>query len=167
LKRAFAVLATAVLLVGALYMGRGSDADLGDNAGPAADSPAACLDRMFSAAEKGDLAGWLNCFTGQERERLSREIDAQPKAEFTIGLQEAVRTLKGRAISNANRSASPGGTALLSVERIYAQHTERQTYGFRREADGWRIDSLGQIEKHQPPIAYGTPVFDLNPPEEQ
>lgn len=163
MKRAIAVLSTAVLLVGALYLGRGGDGNRRDKAGAGADSPAACLDRMFSAAEKGDVAGWLNCFTGQERQRLAKDVGSQPTGEFAAGLQEAVRALKGRAISDVGNSGPQVDAAALWVERIYAHHTERQTYRFRRESDGWRIESLGQVEKHQPPVAYGTPVFDLGP----
>ena len=57
----------------------------------------------------------------------------------------------------------PGGTdaVTLSVERIYTHHTERQSYHFLRQADGWRIYSVGAVEKRQPPVPYGSPVFDL------
>ena len=166
MKRAIAVLATAVLLAGAIYMGRDRGVPGNGSAATAADSPAECLERLFAAAEKGDVPGWLDCFTGQERDRLAKEVASQPAGEFAAALQEAVRTLKGRAINDVSDGGPKGDAAVLSVERIYAHHTERQRYHFRRERDGWRIESLGAVEKHQPPIAYGTPVFELSPPEE-
>lgn len=166
MKRAIAVLATGVLLAGAIYMGRDRGVPRGDTSATAADSPAECLERLFAAAEQGDVPGWLDCFTGQERERSAKEVASQPTGEFAAALQEAVRTLKGRAINDVSGSGPNGDAAVLSVERIYAHHTERQRYHFRREPDGWRIESLGPVEKHQPPVAYGTPVFELSPPEE-
>ena len=33
-------------------------------------SPEACIERMFDAAGRGDVAAYLDCFTGAERERL-------------------------------------------------------------------------------------------------
>lgn len=160
MKRPLAIAATLVLLAGAIYLGRSRGVSQ-TAAQAAADSPTGCLERMFTAAEKGDVGAWLDCFTGSERARLVRQAESQPAEKFAASLQEAVRTLKGRAVSGLNRPQSAGDMASLSVERIYAHHTERQSYHFRREADGWRIDSVGAAEKHQPPIAYGTPVFDL------
>lgn len=163
MKRPLAIAATLALLVGAMYLGRTRESG-GRAAKSAGDSPAQCLERMFAAAEKADVAAWLDCFTGAERQRLASQAASQPD-KFATSLAEAVRTLKGRAVSGASAELSAGDAAVLSVERIYAHHTERQTYHFRREADGWRIDSLGAVEKHQPPIAYGTPVFDLGTPD--
>lgn len=166
MKRPLAIAATLALLAGAIYAGRNRDGN--QVAGQAAaDSPAGCLERMFAAAEKGDIGVWLDCFTGGERGRLARQAESQPAEKFAASLQQAVRTLKGRAISGADASQLEGDVASLSVERIYAHHTERQSYHFRREPDGWRIDSVGAVEKHEPPIAYGTPVYDLGSPGEE
>ncbi|MGH7135466.1 MAG: hypothetical protein ACREHD_06975, partial [Pirellulales bacterium] len=150
MKRAIAVLATGLLLSGAIYMGRDRGDPRGGAAATAADSPTECLERLFASAEKGDVPGWLDCFTGQERDRLGKEIASQPTGEFAAALQDAVRTLKGRAINDMSGNGPQGDAAVLSVERIYAHHTERQRYHFRRERDGWRIESLGAVEKHQP-----------------
>ncbi len=164
MKRPFAIPVTLALLAGAIYLSRSGGRQTAADA--AADSPAGCLERMFTAAEKGDVAAWLDCFTGSERGRLARQAESQPAEKLAASLQEAVRTLKGRAISGASAPQSAGDAASLAVERIYAHHTERQSYHFRRETDGWRIDSVGAVEKHQPPIAYGTPVYDLGQPDE-
>ncbi|HVX13637.1 MAG TPA: hypothetical protein VHC22_20810 [Pirellulales bacterium] len=157
MKRPAALIGTVTLLAAAIYLGRpGASRDA------VASSPAACLERLFRAAQEGDFATYLDCFTGPQRERLEREADAQ---ETTGGmgesLKESVRGLKGRAISGAASAAPDANAAALSVERIYAHHTERQSYHLVRQADGWRIDSVGAVEKRQPPIPYGSPVFDL------
>jgi hypothetical protein len=115
---------------------------------------------MFLAAEQGDVEAYLACFTGQQRKRLLTELDAQGTAGFATSLKEAVRTLKGRAISGSGAAAADRAT--LTVERIYSRHAERQSYDFVHEAAGWRIESVGPVEEFQPPIPYGTPVIDLS-----
>lgn len=170
MKRSAALASTLLLLAGAIYLGRGAG-----RSGAAADSPTACLERLFRAAETGDAATYLDCFTGPQRERLMKDADSQSRAAFAAALREAIGGLKGRVVSdpgpaapNADRGpAAPNADrALLSVERIYERHTERQSYHFTREPDGWRIDALGAIEKLQPPIPYATPVYDLQPEAE-
>jgi hypothetical protein len=151
--------ATLALLVAAIYLGRSQP----DPAAAPAAAPADCLERMFGAAERGDVEAYLACFTGAELRRLSTERDAQPRERFAAALVESVRPLKGRAVSGP--SNAPGGDrATLEIERIYEHHGERQSYAFRRETDGWRIDSVGAVERFQQAIPYGTPVYDL-PPE--
>lgn len=158
MKRPVAIVATLALLCGAIYFGRfGTARQIS-----AASSPAACLECMFRAAEEGDVPSYLDCFSGPQRERLANEAAAQPAGDFAAALKDAVRNLKGRAVSGAQLDNAAADVATLSVERIYAHHTERQSYHFRREADGWRIISLGAIEKHQPSIPYGTPVYEVN-----
>ena len=157
MKRPAAIVATLALLSAAIYFGR----DGGARRGNTPSSPTGCLELMFRAAEEGDVPAYLDCFTGPQRELLAKEVGAQPAGDFAAELKTAVRTLKGRAVSGAGPSDAAADTASLAVERIYAHHTERQSYHFRREADGWRIDSVGAVEKQQPPIPYGTPVFDL------
>ncbi|HET6879503.1 MAG TPA: hypothetical protein VFI31_05090 [Pirellulales bacterium] len=161
MRRPLAVVFTFALLAGAFYVGRGRSISDGKRVGQASDSPARCLERMFSAAEQGDVAAWLDCFTGTQRAAFAKEIDANPTQEFAESLKKAVGEIKGRAVSGTNASDSAGAVATLSVERVYAHHTERQSYHFRRDADGWRIESLGSVEKRQPAIPYGTPVFEL------
>ena len=161
MKRAAALVATAVLFVAALLLGRGGTARYGS-----AVSPGDCLARMFNAAEQGDVPAYLDCFTGPQRERIARELEDQPADAFAAALKDAVRTLKGRAVSGGGEVEPDARSATLTVDRIYAQHTERQSYHFVRQNDSWRIDSVGTVEKHQPPVAYGTPVFEL-PPAEQ
>jgi hypothetical protein len=161
LNRSLAIVVTLALLAGAVYVGRNGNVQRTPSVDAQFDSPEQCLERLFSAAEKGDVASWLDCFTGAQRKSLIKEVESKPAEEFAASLQEAVCTVKGRAISGPRRSSDDTASATLSVERVYAHHIERQSYHFRREPDGWRIESLGAVEKRQPAIPYGTPVFDL------
>jgi hypothetical protein len=155
LKRLAAIVATLALLIGSIYFGRHGGIPRDD----AANSPEACLNRMFRAAEAGDVASYLDCFTGTQRERLARDSQSQSDGVFASSLKNAMSGLKGRAIRGPG-VVKNADAATLVVERIYDQHTERQAYHFRHEADGCRIDSLGAVEKRQPSIPYGTPVFE-------
>jgi hypothetical protein len=163
LKRSAALVATVVLLAAAVYLGRPA----GTPGSAAASSPTSCLERLFRAAEEGDFATYADCFTGPQRARLEREFDAQrTTGGMDASLKESVRGLKGRAISGPTAASAGTDAVTLSVERIYTHHTERQSYHFLRQADGWRIDSVGAVEKRQPPIPYGSPVFDLTAGDE-
>lgn len=161
MKRAATLAATLALLGAAVYFGR----DRSPSDAASAASPAECVERMFAAAERGDIEAYLACFTGAELRRLSAERDAQPRERFAAALVESVRPLKGRAI-NGPSNAPGGDRAKLEIERIYEHHGERQSYVFRREADGWRIESIGAVERFQQAIPYGTPVYDLSPEAE-
>lgn len=162
MKRWATLAATLILLGAAVYFGRGpSD----ERAAPAA-SPAECIERMFDAAERGDAAAYLDCFTGAERERLLEELNSAPREKFAATLVESVRPLKGRAVNGPASNLQGAEQAKLEIERIYEHHGERQSYGLRRESVGWRIVSVGAVERFQQAIPYGTPVFDLPPDAE-
>jgi hypothetical protein len=161
LKRTATLAATLALLVAAVYFGR----DGSQLAAPPAASPAECIERMFAAAERGDIEAYLDCFAGAELRRLSTERNAQPPERFAAALAESVRPLKGRAINGPSK-APDSDRAKLKIERIYEHHSERQTYAFRRDADGWRIDAIGPVERLQQAIPYGSPVYDLSPEAE-
>ena len=157
MKQSAIVLATLVLLGGALY--------LSQTVRPtpnSVESPAICLERMFQAAEQGDVEAYLACFTGQQRQRLAGEGESQPRADFAASLRAALGELKGRAISGSLKIPPDAQRATLAVERVYERHAERQDYHFVRDSAGWRIESVGQVQEFQPPIPYGTPVYEQN-----
>lgn len=162
MKRAATLAATLALLAAAVYFGRGQ----GEPAARPAASPGECLERMFAAAERGDVEAYLACFTGAEHRRLAAERDRQPRERFAAALVDSLRPLKGRAVNGPATVADQDERATLEIERIYEHHGERQSYGLRREAGGWRIDSVGAVERFQQAIAYGTPVYDLAPEAE-
>ena len=75
--------------------------------------------------------------------------------------------MKGRSIPLA---AAEGGepaealrdTAEVTLERIYANHNQRQTYLLRRTPAGWRIEALRGATNFRPPVPYGTPVWEVS-----
>jgi len=125
------------------------------------DSPEECVHRMFAAAEQGDVATYLDCFTGPERQRLERELADQSREVYATSLRDALRELKGRAIFAPEEQETTDNEVLLTVERVYATRTERQTYQLVRESDQWRISAVETARAYQPTKAYGTPVFEM------
>jgi hypothetical protein len=156
-KRWIAAVATLVLLGTALVLGRRAPSPQVDSI---ASSPEECIERMFDAAKRGDVTAYLDCFTGPEKERLERELTGQPKEIFAHSLVEAVTTLKGRAVFETDTGESGDTRTLLTVDRVYASRTERQTYHLVPESDTWRIYSVETATAFQPHKPYGTPVYE-------
>jgi hypothetical protein len=158
MKRGLAGLITIGLLAGVLLWSvpRGEPPVRAED-----DTPEACVQRMFVAAEAGDVATYLDCFTGAERRRLERELADQSRDAFARALQQAVQQLKGRAVFAPSEADVDADTLRLTVERVYVNRTERQTYQMVRRADGWRIASVQTAQAYQPLKPYGTPVFEL------
>jgi hypothetical protein len=161
-KRLLAWMTTGVLLLAALWLGRGAAPP--GAAPPTADSPEACLERMFQAAERGDVSAYLDCFTGTQRARLERELRGQNETAFGESLRAAVQQLKGRAIhrppaAQTSQAAAAADRAEMRVERIYAGRNEQQIYLLIRDGTAWRVRDIRDASAYQPPVPYGTPVY--------
>jgi hypothetical protein len=118
---------------------------------------------MFTAAEKGDVDAYLDCFTGPQRERLERELASQPREIYARSLAESIRALKGRAVFDASFANPPSREATVTVERVYVHRLERQTYHLVNQSGVWRIDDVQTPSALQPEKAYGQPVFEPAP----
>jgi hypothetical protein len=161
-KRAAAALVTLALLAAAVWFGRGAAPVAKGSPGS---TPADCIERMFAAAERGDVEAYLDCFTGSERERLARELAAQPRDDYARSLTQSIGDLKGRAIFDAS-AGGDAAEATLTVERVYVHRIERQKYRLVNESGAWRIAAVEAAAPLQPEKAYGQPVYDLAPAAE-
>lgn len=160
MKRTLAALVTAVLLAGALLLGgRGPRPPTA----PAA-TPQDCIQRMFDAARLGDVEAYLDCFTGPQRKQIERRLADQPREAFAQSLVDAVRDLKGRAITQTSEQQSESDRVELAVDRVYENGYERQSYRLVRKSGRWRIDEVAPAVAFQPDVPYGAPVFEP-PPE--
>ena len=161
MKRIVAALATLLILAAVLWLGRAAPTpmDVAPSAA-ASDTPEACIERMFAAAQRGDVTAYLDCFTGSERDRLERELAGQPREVFARSLQEAVVGLKGRAVFRNDASEAAADTASYTIDRVYEGRTERQRYQLSRQSGLWRIQSVATASPFQPEKAYGSPVYE-------
>jgi hypothetical protein len=155
LKRWIAAAITAALLVIVLWAGRQKPIRL---ASGMAETPQQCLTQMFAAAEKGNIPAYLDCFTGEQRTQVEREMAAHSPEEASRALAQAQTLLKGRAVHNSAQRDPQSDQAEVTVERIYAHHHEMQKYHLRRESGVWKISFLAPAEKVQPAVPYGTLV---------
>jgi hypothetical protein len=124
-------------------------------------SPEQCVQRLFEAAERGDVEAYLDCFAGPERERLQDQLQDQDRQEFAASLRLAIQQLKGWSVFSPSDAEPPPRDVQLTVERVYSNRTERQSYQLIRQDDRWRIHSVATMQAFQPDTAYGTPVFEM------
>lgn len=164
MKRIVAGLITLLILGGVLWYGRGTPTPPPAGPSPAgADTPEACIERMFAAAQRGDVTAYLDCFAGAERDRLERELAGQPADVFARSLRDAVATLKGRAVFRNGGPDAAANTASYTIDRVYESRTERQRYQLIRQSGTWRIQSVAVADPFQPDKPYGSPVYEEPP----
>jgi hypothetical protein len=156
MKRIFAGLITIGLLALTLVLSRRPNAPPESGA---ENSPEKCIERMFTLAEEGNVAGYLDCFTGEERRRLERELGEQTVEAFAQSLQDAVQELKAHVVF-APEEKEPNQVQ-VTVERVYANRTERQQFHLVQKENDWRVFRIESAQAYQPEVPYGTPVFEM------
>jgi hypothetical protein len=128
-----------------------------------AESPDRCLDRMYEAMKSGDVAAYLDCFTGELRERLDRDADEQSTPAFANYLRELASPIKGRALRSDQTQQLDSDHVRLVVDRVYdGRPWELQAYRLRPDAGRWKIYEIEPAELHEPPVPYGTPAFSTS-----
>ena len=95
------------------------------------------LRQALEAARQGDVNAYLSSFGGTLRERTQRDVQERGKSAFADDLKKAAQGRKGHAIY----APEPDGPNawMLTVESVYADHNERQTFRLERVADNWLI----------------------------
>jgi hypothetical protein len=131
---------------------------------PAPASPAeARVQSLLDEARRGDVDSYLGGFAGPLRQRLEREAGERGRAAFADDLRAAARLRKSHAVF----AAEPDGpdAARVTVEAVYPDRNERQTY--RVERDGptgaWLVTGVETVRSHQPKAKYGSPAAFIAP----
>ena len=140
MKRIIAGLLTVALMGVLLWSGRNRPAAPAgsepNRAGSNAPDPAEVrLGSLLESAWNGDVAGYLDCFGGPLRERLEREVSERGRDVFAADLKRGAVAQEPRHL----RASSPKATAAarITVETVYPDRNERQTYRLaRRPAAG-------------------------------
>jgi hypothetical protein len=162
-KRLAGVAVTALVMALAVVVARRR----GDSP-PAGTSgkPDECVAAAVAAAERGDVAAYLDCFTGELRGQLAAESAAsRPAGRFADSLRASVAGMKASVVSGLEEMG--GGEAELRWERVYARYNEVYRVRLRRVGGGrWKIAALERIARSTPEIPYGTPVFPAAPEPE-
>lgn len=152
-----AVLAVALLVGAAVYSRRAQPPASPSGELPA--SPQDCLSRMVEAAQRGDVAAYLACFSGALHEELANQARSP---RFGEHLSASVAELKGIATHPSN-TPTPDAVELV-VERLFVRHNEVQRVMLRRADGRWRIERMTSLGTAVPPVEYGTPVFQPSAP---
>ncbi len=161
LRRIIAAVFAVVLLVTAAAYSRRQPSEAASEL-IAADTPESCLTSMVTAAQRGDVAAYLDCFTGAMRDELAIQAkgpSSQPfdAADFAEQLKTSIAGLKG--IASERDGSDRLDQMKLVLERLYARHNEKHLVTLRRESDRWRISQMARVGAAVPPVEYGTPVF--------
>lgn len=176
MKRAVAAVLTVVAMGLLLWAGarRGAvetssvealRAETGATAGPVVNTPPpahpaeARVQALLESARGGDVGPYLDAFTGDLRARIEREAAERGRAAFASDLAAAARLRKSHAVF----AAEPVGTdaALVTVEAVYPDRNERQTYRVEEAGGAWRVAAVETVRTVRPKVAYGSPAtFD-------
>ncbi|WP_422923567.1 hypothetical protein [Singulisphaera sp. PoT] len=128
-----------------------------DASAPTATNPADDRIRsLLDSARKGDVTSYLASFDGPIRQRLEREVEERGREAFADSLRDASKARKSHAIF----SAVPEGAeaARVTVETVYPDRNERQTYRVEQRPEGWLVTDVETIRGHEPKAKYGTPA---------
>lgn len=118
------------------------------------DSPEAIVKTLLTSAQHGDIAAYRETFAGKLRDRVEREIQDSGPERFAEQLRRASAARKSHAIF----SSQPDGqnAVHVTVESVYPDRNERQTYRLEQHPDGWRITSVDSLVAQMPRARYGT-----------
>ncbi len=107
---------------------------------------------------------WQNIwipFQGTLRDRLDREINERGKLGFAEDLRRASKSRRSRAVFAAESAGE--NNALVTVETVYPDRNERQSYRLERAAGGWLVVEVETVRSHQPKSKFGTAASYIAP----
>lgn len=109
---------------------------------------------LLASALKGDVSAYLDSFEGPLRARLERQVQERGRDGFAADLRHASEARKSHAVFAAESDGE--ATARVTVESVYPDHNERQTYRIDRTPQGWLVTEVETVRSHQPKAKYGT-----------
>jgi len=121
--------------------------------------PDSVIWEMIDACRQGDVDAYLNCFTGDLRERLEKVVSEQGKDKFSNYLKEMLQPIKNIALQQPKGFAK--GDRAIVADFVFADRTERQTFWVRKTKEGWKIVGVEATKPVPVLVPYGTPVKGL------
>ena len=169
LKRALAALATIALMGLLLWSGvrrpapsgtRSSEPSTAESREPT-HGASARLDALLESAVAGDVDRYLASFDGPLRDRLTREVNERGRQAFADDLREATRARKSHAVFAVEPEGE--GVARITVETVYTDRNDRQTYHLTQGPGGWLVTDVETLRGHVPKARYGAPANFQDP----
>jgi hypothetical protein len=127
-----------------------------------ASSPAeVAVKALLKSGEDGDVTAYLASFAGPMKDRLEREVADRGREAFADDLRRAAASRKSHAVF----AGEPDGddVARITVETVYSDRNERQTYRVEKTGDGWRVADVATVKSHQPAAKFGSPASFIAP----
>lgn len=121
------------------------------------ETPEAAVSAFFDAAGRGDEDTYLRLVTGELRTSLTQTQAQMGSEAFRKDLVRSAANIKGLAVTRTE--SAPAGSVAIDVELVFADRNERQRMILRQDGGGWVITSIEPAVAVNPPIPYGTPVF--------
>jgi len=116
---------------------------------------------LIRSADFGDVSSYLDSFDPTLRARLEREIASRGRQAFAEDLQKSARARKAHAVYAAEPETED--TSRVTVETIYPDRNERQTYRVVRSGETWRVAEVATIRTLEPSARYGSPAMTTSP----
>lgn len=118
--------------------------------------------QMSDAARAGNVAAYLDCYSGALRQNLEKTASEMGEARFSEYLKQLNNEITGIAVSDLTQANAQ--EAELRVEFVFRGKNEVQTHHFKLVNGKWKIDRVDDAERMKVLIPYGTAVGenDLN-----
>ena len=162
MKRKVAFLVTLVALLAIVKFGQHRPATNLPND----EQPMACVDRMFTAASRGDVAAYVDCFSGLELQAIQRSLGQESKVAASDSLRKTMSDLRGWAVVDPPPDTPNSFQCSVVVERIYSGRIDRLRLDMLRIMGFWKICRVEPTQSSQPPVAYGTPIMGTELPDQ-
>ena len=111
---------------------------------------------MSDAAREADVKSYLDCFSGELRQKLAKTSTEMGEARFGQYLKKLNEEVTGIAVSDLEQKDQR--SASLRVEFVYRGRNESQLHRFKMENGVWKIDGVDSAENVKTLIPYGTDV---------
>jgi hypothetical protein len=112
------------------------------------------IEGLLGSALEGNVAAYLGAFGGPLRARLEREAQERGRAAFAAKLRKAGHARRSHAIFVAEPDEVAPDAARITVEVVFADRLERQTFHLNRTSGGWLVTDLETVRdvvpKHPP-----------------
>lgn len=125
-------------------------------------SPEDIIWQMSDAARAGNVAAYLDCYSGALKQNLEKTASEMGAARFSEYLKQLNNEITGIAVSDLAQTNAQ--EAELRVEFVFRGKNEAQTHHFKLVNGKWKIDRVDDAERLKVLIPYGTAASenDLN-----
>jgi hypothetical protein len=159
MKKRWPAIITVALLVAAFIALSQRERLAGMKWGQAkAATPEDMIWQMSDAARTGNVAAYLDCYSGALRRNLEKTATEMGEARFSKYLKQLNNEITGIAVSDLAQANAQ--EAELRVEFVFRGQTQAQSHHFRLVGGKWKIDAVETAGRVKVLIPDGTGVAE-------